>query len=110
MGRRGKGELTYKQQEDAVKRKLYEQKKEIERLTLENANLRIKIKAQDKKAEIYEMLIDEAVVDLEDCIGILCLLDESGLAIRDYLEGKGLLKQYVYYVDEYKNEDNKDEL
>ena len=55
------------------------------------------------------MLIDEAVVDLEDCIGLLCLLDESGLAIRDYLEGKGLLKQYIYYVDEYKKEDNKDE-
>ena len=55
------------------------------------------------------MLIDEAIVDLEDCIGILCLLDESGLAIRDYLEGKGLLKQYVYYVDEYKKEDAKDE-
>lgn len=109
MGRRGKGELTYKQHEDAVKRKLYEQKKEIERLSLENATLRIKIKAQDKKAEIYNMMIDEAIVDLEDCIGILCLLDESGLAIRDYLEGKGLLKQYVYYVDEYKKEDVKDE-
>ena len=109
MGRRGKGELTYKQHEDAIKRKLYEQKKQIEALTLENANLRIKIKAQDKKAEIYEMLIDEAVVDLEDCIGLLCLLDESGLAIRGYLEGKDLLKQYIYYVDEYKKEDNKDE-
>ena len=109
MGRRGKGELTYKQHEDAIKRKLYEQKKQIEALTLENANLRIKIKAQDKKAEIYEMLIDEAVVDLEDCIGLLCLLDESGLVIRDYLEGKDLLKQYIYYVDEYKKEDNKDE-
>lgn len=58
---------------------------------MENATLRIKIKDQDKKAEIYNMMIDEAVVDLEDCIGILCLLDESGLAIRDYLEGKGLL-------------------
>ena len=70
MGRRGKGELTYKQHEDAVKRKLYEQKKEIERLSSENATLRIKIKAQDKKAEIYNMIIDEAIVDLEDCIGI----------------------------------------
>nr|DAH19531.1 MAG TPA: hypothetical protein [Caudoviricetes sp.] len=109
MGRRGKGELTYKQHEDTVKHKLYEQKKEIERLSLENATLRIKIKAQDKKAEIYNMMIDEAIVDLEDCIGILCLLDESGLAIRDYLEGKGLLKQYVYYVDEHKKEDTKDE-
>lgn len=76
---------------------------------MENATLRIKIKAQDKKAEICNMMIDEAIVDLEDCIGILCLLDESGLAIRDYLEGKGLLKQYVYYVDEYKKEDAKDE-
>ena len=109
MGSKGKGELTYKQYEDAVKRKLYEQKKEIERLSLENATLRIKIKDQDKKAEICNMMIDEAIVDLEDCIGILCLLDESGLAIRDYLEGKGLLKQYVYYVDEYKKEDAKDE-
>ena len=92
-----------------MKRKLYEQKKEIERLSLENATLRIKIKDQDKKAEICNMMIDEAIVDLEDCIGILCLLDESGLAIRDHLEGKGLLKQYVYYVDEYKKEDAKDE-
>lgn len=68
MGRRGKGELTYKQHEDAVKRKLYEQKKEIERLSLENATLRIKIKDQDKKAEIYNMMIDEAVVDLETAL------------------------------------------
>lgn len=30
--RKGKGQLTYKQREDAVKRKLYEQKKEIEAL------------------------------------------------------------------------------
>lgn len=76
---------------------------------MENTTLHTKIKAQDKKAEIYNMMIDEAIVDLEDCIGILCLLDESGLAIRDYLEDKGLLKQYVYYVDEYKKEDIKDE-
>ena len=109
MGRRGKGELTYKQHEDAVKRKLYEQKKEIERLSLENATLHIKIKDQDRKVKIYNMMIDEAIVDLEDCIGILCLLDESGLAIREYLESKGLLKQYIYYVNEYKKEDIKDE-
>ena len=50
MGRRGKGELTYKQHEDAVKRKLYEQKKEIEK------NIRLFNPGPKEKASLFGCL------------------------------------------------------
>lgn len=82
---------------------IYRQKQEIDRLILENANLRIKIKAQDRKSNIIDDIHMETEANLEDALQILEFLDSTDLDIDAALKDELILqKNYQYLVNMYK--------
>lgn len=83
---------------------IYRQKQEIDRLILENANLRIKIKAQDRKSNIIEDIDAETEANLEDALQILDFLDNSSLDINGALKDELILqKNYQTLMAMYRN-------
>ena len=82
---------------------IYRQKQEIDRLILENANLRIKIKAQDRKSNIIDDINAETEANLEEALQILEFLDNSDLDINGALKDELILqKNYQALMNMYK--------